>query len=845
MADRHTFGLLIHDLRLLTNLDEGYQTTLWKGIADEARGREVNLITFVGGEIDSPNREESIKNIIYDQIDHSCIDGLIVISSTLSSRISLDEMLRFLDRYKGIPLVSTGLQLSEYPSITIDNTGSLVKLMNHMIEDHGYRKIACLRGTENNPESVIRYDVFLDSMKSHGIAVDQDIIECADFLYSKAYQTVHGWLSENRSIDAIVSANDDMALGAIDAMKKFNLRCPEDIAVTGFDNIEMSRYSTISLTTINQPVYNLGRTSFDILFKHVKGEEVPANTLVETELIKRKSCGCKLEKAFCTYIPVSERKLNPYKLAVETVLLFANQCDLTGFSKNTESLKNLAQAFFECCLDMPDNSFVNLFSDLLRSSTYDDLQIYAKFIDLIRSTLYDRGFQNLTQAENILHVSIELLHESEKSKIENRIRHIANLTKKIQNLGRIIQTSFGMDNLINDLSRNIGTIGIYSCQVCIYSLTDVPFSKARILLGIDNNDIFYKNAQGSEFPAKELYPHEIHEIHHHYSMIAELLWYQETAIGYILIEPDPDNGIFSAEFAAILAGAIKNALLTQDLIDKDNNLESAYRAIKKSEAELKTAYDLLQKNQEQLISSEKMASIGRLTAGIAHEINTPIAAVRASIKKLQTLNTEYSQSIGDADIKDDDHIAIATEMKSCLALAEKAASDAAHFVSSLKSQTRNTNNNNEKFDAVDVISRSTVLLVHELKKHNVTIEFIHTAESAYLFGNLDKLSQIVNIFLTNAIDSFESEGNRKITISLTDNTDFITIEFKDNGCGISPENIRRIFDPLFSTKRFGESRGLGLTIAHSIIIGEFKGSIDVQSEVGTGTAFIIKLKKNP
>lgn len=845
MAERLTFGLLIHDLRLLSNLDEGYQTTLWKGVVDEARKRDINLITFVGGELESPNRDESIKNIIYDQVDHTCIDGLIVISSTLSSRINDDKMLDFLDRYKGIPLVSTGLQIPGYPGITIDNTVSLVKLMNHMIEDHGYRKIAYLRGTENNPEAVIRYNVFLDAMKSHGIPVDQDIVGCGDFIYSKAYEVVDGWLSENRRFDAIVSANDDMALGAIDAMKKYNMQCPEDIAITGFDNIEMSRYTTVSLTTINQPVYNLGRKSLDILLKHVNGEEVPWNTLVETELIIRKSCGCKSVKSFCTYIPVSERKLNPGELAEKTVLLFANQSDLTSFSKNTNTLQYLAQSFFECCLKTTDNSFVYFFSILLKSSAFNDLQIYARFLDLLRSTIYEQGFNDLTQAENILHISIELLHESEKSQIENRIRNIANLTKKIQHLGRIIQTSFGMNNLINDLSVNIGTIGIYSAQVCIYSGSGTSFSKAKLLLGIDNNNIFYKNAQGHEFPARELYPHAIHEISHYYSMISELLWYQDKAIGYILIELDPDNGIFSAEFAAILAGAIKNALLTQDLIDKDNNLESAYRAIQKSEAELKSAYELLQKNQEQLIASEKMASIGRLTAGLAHEINTPIAAVRAAISKLKALNSEYSQSIGDPEIVDADHIAIANEMTTCLQLAEKSASDAANFVSSLKSQTRNTDNTKEKFNAVDVINRTTVLLIHELRNHNISFQFIHSVKSAYLFGNPDRLSRITANLLTNAIDALESRTDGRITITLTEDKNSVLLDFSDNGCGISTENARRIFDPMFSTKRFSESRGLGLTIARSIITGEFNGSIDVKSEEGKGTVFHIVLSKTP
>jgi C4-dicarboxylate-specific signal transduction histidine kinase len=260
--------------------------------------------------------------------------------------------------------------------------------------------------------------------------------------------------------------------------------------------------------------------------------------------------------------------------------------------------------------------------------------------------------------------------------------------------------------------------------------------------------------------------------------------------------------------------------------------------------ELEETMSELKNNHEKLLISEKMASLGRLTAGIAHEMNSPLAAARASLRELQTLINEYKTSINEPDITSKDHVEISEDMKKSASLAEMSIEKASSFIKGIKSQTREMDQQEGiDFNIVDVINEALPLLGFILRKNNLTIDFKYSKNPIELFGLPGRFSYIITNLVTNAADAMEDKKNEKININLTEEDTNIILSVEDKGCGI-PESIQtKIFDPLFTTKPFGQGTGLGLTIIHDIVYGEFDGIIEVESEINVGTTFRIIFNK--
>jgi C4-dicarboxylate-specific signal transduction histidine kinase len=254
----------------------------------------------------------------------------------------------------------------------------------------------------------------------------------------------------------------------------------------------------------------------------------------------------------------------------------------------------------------------------------------------------------------------------------------------------------------------------------------------------------------------------------------------------------------------------------------------------------------LQKQQQMLFVIEKMASLGRLTAGIAHEMNTPLAAVRSALSTMNALILEYQSAIGDADVTAEDHIEIAQEMKQTISLAAKAAERASGFVRGIKSQTRDlVPKEYVHFNAVPVIRDALLLLSHNLREKKCEAVFEPSLGVVEMYGSPLRLAQVVTNLVNNAVDASIPKNGSPITLQMTEHPHEVVLQVSDLGCGIAPEALPKIYDPMFTTKPFGQSTGLGLTIVHDIMTGEFRGSIEVSTQEGEGTAFTLHFPRTP
>jgi LacI family transcriptional regulator len=216
-------------------------------------------------------------------------DGLLVFAGALD-----DAELAYLyeNGFPAVLLHQTPSDALDIPVVTFENKRSARQLVEHLIEVHGYHRIAFLRGPESQEDSYWREMGYREALSAHGIGFDPALIASAGVKGREVRASVEGWLEENRPIDAVFSWDDDSALEVIRVLQMAGKRVPEDMAVVGFDDIHLAHYLAPPLTTVRVPVEQAGREAVRQLVSLIEDGHAEPMTLLATELVIRRSCGC-------------------------------------------------------------------------------------------------------------------------------------------------------------------------------------------------------------------------------------------------------------------------------------------------------------------------------------------------------------------------------------------------------------------------------------------------------------------------------------------------------------------------------------------------------------------------
>jgi len=263
--------------------------------------------------------------------------------------------------------------------------------------------------------------------------------------------------------------------------------------------------------------------------------------------------------------------------------------------------------------------------------------------------------------------------------------------------------------------------------------------------------------------------------------------------------------------------------------------------LKAENAELVRLLEQLRKTQAELIQSEKMAAMGNLVAGVAHEINTPLGAIKSNndvfIRSFGKLQRLLSDSVVSENTASHQDISRIIESINQLNEVNKIATERiAKIVSSLRTFARFENAEQDTVDIHEGIESTLTLVHHEVKNRIEVHKMYGDLPPVTCFPN--QLNQVFMNILINSSQAIVDKGDIFITTAKRDDT--VIIEFRDTGKGIAKENLQRIFDPGFTTKGVGVGTGLGLSIVYQII-KDHNGLIEVESELGRGTTFRIIL----
>ena len=252
----------------------------------------------------------------------------------------------------------------------------------------------------------------------------------------------------------------------------------------------------------------------------------------------------------------------------------------------------------------------------------------------------------------------------------------------------------------------------------------------------------------------------------------------------------------------------------------------------------------LEKNQNTLMERERLASLGQMIGGIAHNLKTPIMSIAGAADGLEDLITEYKQSINDPDVTKEDHYAIANDMSSWISKIRTYDSYMSDVITAVKGQA--VNMNDEKpilFTVKELLNRVNILMKHELKNALITLNVKYNVnENTEIVGNINSLVQVLNNLISNAIQSYNGKPNQSIDLVISSKDKNLIISVIDHGSGIPKDVQSKLFTQMITTKG-QKGTGLGLFMSYSTIKGRFKGDMNFESEIGKGTKFNIFLPK--
>jgi len=281
---------LLHD-----SLTDEHELGVVRGALAAAREARATLLCIPGGGVEDPTLHSAAKNFVFELARAKAVRGILVLSGALGNAIGPERLSAWLARFQPLPICAAGVALPPYPSVSVDNAAGTRAAVQHLLQVHGKRSIAFIRGPEASEEAEARLSAYRDALASEGIPVQERWIAPGDYETASGAQAVVTLLDERKvsihSLDGLVAANDCMALGALDELRTRGVDVPGQLALVGFDDIHSARVSRPALTTVRQPSEQMGREAFRRLAS-MSDARTNGSLVLPTELIVRASCGC-------------------------------------------------------------------------------------------------------------------------------------------------------------------------------------------------------------------------------------------------------------------------------------------------------------------------------------------------------------------------------------------------------------------------------------------------------------------------------------------------------------------------------------------------------------------------
>jgi len=615
-------------LGLLVDALEGtYQSTVLAGAADAAAEADATLLCVAGGALSL--KHPTARNAVYELVGQHNLDGLLVMTGALANIVGHEAIDHFIAPFRSMPICSIAAPIVGAINVLVDNERGMRDAMAHLVDESGCRQIAFIRGPTGNAEAQERFRVYREELQARGLDDSDALVVEGDFTQSAGAAAVLE-LFDRRNVrpDAIMAADDLIALGVLQALGDRSIRVPDEVAVMGFNDIEEARFASVPLTTVRQPLYEQGKHAVRAMMAALGGRPPAGPVVLPTELVKRRSTkGFEPSESSGVRV-LSERRASGPDWAETFADAFASRragaiaemehALLVRAARSGNAwAAHLVDAFTQE-LAGESGVFVGAVRETVRASLDANAGSHGwqDVISILRREALPclaRDRDDRLRAENLWQVArLTIAELVERAQVHQRLQAEGWARSLGQTTGALI-SSFDLLSLVQAMAQQFPRLRIASCYLSLFD--DADTSQAELLLAYDSRrpDLHLENRV--RFLARELAPPEILPPERR-AFVIQPLFFQEYRLGFAIFEYGPREGIIYEALRDQISASLKGAMLVAEVIEKDRERDLLIRDLEERARQLERAYKALQAGQRRLLVSETMASIGQMTARV-------------------------------------------------------------------------------------------------------------------------------------------------------------------------------------------------------------------------------------
>ena len=392
---------------IAAGINEEYQSSVLSGIADEVKERRINAVCFgaFGGVLENLLCDIG-ENNIYNLPDFRRFDGAVLMTNTIMDPATRTAVMEAVQQADIPAVVLDDDSCPSFINICIDNEKAMREMAEHVISVHHAKTVNYISGPLENPEARNRYRAFLSVMEEHGLHAEKERVYFGDFRPISGREAAETFLRSALPLpDAVICANDAMALEAIGVFKQHGIRIPEDMIVTGFDHTYYAHHHSPSLTSVSRPLYEAGRTAVRTLAEIWEGKDCGSTAVLDTSLALLESCGCASPETADTRL-YRESVSELLKRTRADVSLFNRMISSLAGAETTEDNVRMLGRFMqelgceECSICLCDN-WQSAFRDEAAGETNTDGSGYTEFMSApyIRTDLGTGAIERFRSAD--------------------------------------------------------------------------------------------------------------------------------------------------------------------------------------------------------------------------------------------------------------------------------------------------------------------------------------------------------------------------------------------------------------------------------------------------------------